>query len=320
MELSIPSASLPVGPGAGSHGDAGGSSAMLSPSFLPLGKPAERRLSSPGVGEGEPCPASGYIFHPLFIKMEISAAAWLAALRRAGAGEMQVEDGDQRRGKALCTAGRDAGGGPVVFPHGFPLRNPREVCAAGCTRQAAGFSCSARHRGAAEGCQGWLAARRVPGGRARRAGSSSAGPRGGTSVCPGGRTALLQCGAGAAPGLASGRGARRGDGAGAAGTRGAVCECVHVCVSVSSSMGLQAKCAQGRADAGVLVRTNCVHVRLCPCLCMCVSAQSCLAVSLCVCVHNVQRYVPPCACTRMECAGGCVPACACTSVHGCASP
>lgn len=203
---------------------------MLSPSFLPLGKPAERRLSSPGVGEGEPCPASGYIFHPLFIKMEISAAAWLAALRRAGAGEMQVEDGDQRRGKASCTAGRDAGGGPVVFPHGFPLRNPREVCAAGCTRQAAGFSCSARHRGAAEGCQGWLAARRVPGGRARRAGSLSAGPRGGTSVCPGGRTALLQCGAGAAPGLASGRGARRGGGVGAAGTRGAVCECVHVCV------------------------------------------------------------------------------------------
>lgn len=167
MELSIPSASLPVGPGAGSHRDAGGSSAMLSPSFLPLGKPAERRLSSPGVGEGEPCPASGYIFHPLFIKMEISAAAWLAALRRAGAGEMQVEDGDQRHGKASCTAGRDAGGGPVGFPRGFPLRNPREVRAAGCTCQAAGFSCSARHRGAAEGCQGWPAARMVPGGRAR---------------------------------------------------------------------------------------------------------------------------------------------------------
>ncbi|XP_027325817.1 galactosylceramide sulfotransferase isoform X4 [Anas platyrhynchos] len=99
---------------------------MLSPSFLPLGKPAERRLSSPGVGEGEPCPASGYIFHPLFIKMEISAAAWLAALRRAGAGEMQVEDGDQRRGKASCTAGRDAGGGPVTTMlqhHGKPWRS-----------------------------------------------------------------------------------------------------------------------------------------------------------------------------------------------------
>lgn len=257
---------------------------MLSPSFLPLGKPAERRLSSPGVGEGEPCPASGYIFHPLFIKMEISAAAWLAALRRAGAGEMQVEDGDQRHRKASCTAGRDAGGGPVVFPHGFPLRNPREVCAAGCTRQAAGFSCSARHRGAAEGCQGWLAARRVPGGRARRAGSSSAGPRGGTSVCPGGRTALLQCGAGAAPGLASGRGARHSDGAGAAGTRGAVCECVHVCVCVlihgsagkmcTGACGCRCPCPyELRARTAVSLP---VHVRECTelfgCVLVCVRA------------------------------------------------
>lgn len=248
MELGIPSASPPVGLGTGSHRDAGGSSAMLSPSFLLLGKPAERRLSSAGVGEGEPCPASGYTFHPLFIEMEISAAAWLAALRQAGAGEMQVEDGGQRRGEASCTAGRDAGGGPVVFPCGFPLRNPRKVRATGCTRQAAGAAKGPRGVHAVHVTAGQLKGAK-DGRQPKGCQEAGQGVRAARPPVPAGARPCVLLGGqpccNAAPGQLPARRADAVRGAaavqvlrGLGGVR--VCECVHVCVCVFSSLCLQA--------------------------------------------------------------------------------